>query len=96
MRTRAILALVAVSALAACSTTKTPPPGVEIRWVDRVVEVQKPCPATRPERPAPLARPLPADANALAAVLLSKLIEYAGSGMYADRAEAALDTCLTP
>lgn len=88
--------VIAALALTACSTAKTPPPGVEVRYVDRVVEVQKPCPATRPERPAPLARPLPKDANALAAVLLAKLIEYAAPGGFADRADAALDMCLAP
>lgn len=90
----AVLGLISFALVTGCSTARTPPPGVEVKWVDRVVEVQRPCPATRPERPAPLARPLPTDANALAAVLLSKLIEWAGPGGYGDRADTALDICL--
>jgi hypothetical protein len=91
-----IIIIAGTLALAACSTAKTPPPGVEVRYVDRVAEVQRPCPATRPERPEPLARPLPKDANALAAVLLAKLIEYAAPGGFADRADHVFDACLAP
>lgn len=79
--------------LSACAGT-TPPPAVEIRTVTRTVEVAKPCPVTKPIRPAPLAKPLPTDGVALAALLGLKLGEWSAPGGYGDRAEAALDTCL--
>lgn len=80
-------------ALTACATTQTSPPAVEIRTVVKTVEVAKPCPVTIPERPAPLARPLPADAVRLVALLGAKLVEWAGPGGYGDRANAAIETC---
>jgi hypothetical protein len=82
--------------LAGCGAGVVPPPAVEIRTVTKTVEVQKPCPVTVPVRPAPLAKPLPTDLGKLVAVLGAKLVEYAGSGAYADRADAALRKCTTP
>lgn len=78
------------------SCTRTPPPAVEVRTVEVVKEVQRPCPVTRPERPAPLIQPLPTSAVALAAVLGAKLTEWAGPGGYGERADAALGTCIAP
>lgn len=85
------LTAIGLLALAACSTPA--PPGIEVHTVEVPVEVLKPCPGIVPERPAPLARPLPDDANALAALLASKLVEWSGQGMYGDRAEAYFRTC---
>lgn len=74
---------------AMCGTAE---PGIEIRTVEKVVEVQKPCPATAPVQPAPIG-PLPSDANALAAVLGAKLLEYVGPGKYADQVAAYVRAC---
>lgn len=79
--------------LAACGAT-TPHPAVEVRTVTVVKEVQKPCPVQKPDRPAPLARPLPVDSTQLAALLSLKLLEYAGPGGYAEKADLALKRCL--
>lgn len=81
--------------LAGCGAT-TPPPAVEIRTVEVLKEVQRPCPAKKPARPGPLLRPLPTDAIQLAAVLALKLREYAEPGGYADRADAAIEVCVAP
>lgn len=67
-------------------------PAVRVRTVEVVKEVQRPCAVTKPVRPAPIG-PLPADAVQLAAVLGAKLIEFAGPGGYAERAERALTIC---
>ena len=96
VRTRAALMVALIAALSACKTTGTPPPAIEIRTVERVVEVQRPCTVTKPARPAPLARPLPTDAVALAAVLAEKLAEWSGPGRYGDRADAAINRCTAP
>lgn len=69
-------------------------PAVEVRTQTVVKEVQRPCPVTIPQRPAPLTKPLPTDAAKLAATLGAKLVEYAGPGRYADKADAALKICL--
>jgi len=83
-------------ALAACAHGDPLPPAVDVRTVDRVVEVQRPCAVTAPKRPAPLAKPLPTDGIALAADLGLKLGEYSGPGAWADRMEAALRNCTKP
>lgn len=70
-----------------------PPPAVEIRTQTVVREISKPCPVQTPVRPTKLARPLPEDAVALAALLGSKLSEYAATGGFADQALAAIATC---
>lgn len=82
--------------LAGCSRANRIPPAVEIRTVDRVVEVQRPCAVTIPARPAKLQRPLPTDTTALAAILGAKLLELMGPGGYVDRADAALQSCTKP
>lgn len=87
------LALAPVALLAACATTQTSPPAVEIRTVIKTVEVAKPCPVQAPVRPSPLARPLPNDAVALAALLGAKLSEWAAPGGFGDQALKAIDTC---
>jgi hypothetical protein len=89
------LILVPLLGLAACATTKEcAPPGVKIVTQTVTKEVAKPCPVTKPSRPAPLAQPLPTDAIQLAAVLGAKLLEWAGPGGYGDRSSGALDTCI--
>lgn len=85
--------IAAACLLSACAHTNGPPV-VEQRTVEVVREVQKPCPAERPKRPDKLVQPLPTDGVQLAAVLSVKLLEYAGPGGYADRAEAFFDECL--
>jgi hypothetical protein len=89
------LFLLPIVVLTACAGA-TPPPAVETRIVTKTVEVQKPCPVTVPVRPAPLAKPLPTDLGKLVAALGAKLVEYAGPGRYADKADAALKTCTAP
>lgn len=86
-----IIALVAAFALTACAHDQ---PGVQVKTVEVVKEVQRPCPGTKPERPAPLARPLPTDLAQLAALLGAKLAEYAAPGKYADQADTLIDRCL--
>jgi len=83
-------AIVMLVLLAGCSTVPSVP---EVRIQKETVEVARPCAVTVPVRPAPLARPLPSDSVALAALLGGKLSEYAGPGAYADRAEAAIKIC---
>jgi len=87
------LIVLTLFALAACQTDQ---PGIQVRTVTQTVEVQRPCPGTKPPRPAPLARPLPTDPVQLAALLGAKLAEYAAKGMYADQADAIMNRCLTP
>lgn len=72
-----------------CKTTE---PAVEIRTVEVVKEVQKPCPGETPIRPTPLGT-LSADARQALAQVGAKLTEYAGKGQYADKAEAYFKTC---
>lgn len=77
-----------------CGTGVTPPPAVEVRTVVKTVEIAKPCPVSKPARPARLAKPLPTDAIKLAATLGAALAQYTAPGAWADRMEAALNTCL--
>lgn len=83
------LALIAALALAGCETTQ---PGIEVRTVEKIVEVQRPCPATPPVRPTPLGS-LPDTSPAALALVLAKLAEYSAPGAYADRAEAYFAAC---
>lgn len=78
--------------LAACAT---PEPAVEIRTVEVVREIQRPCiaPGELPERPGAMPRPLPRDSRQLSAVLAQALLRWAGPGGYGDRAEALLEAC---
>lgn len=76
--------------LAACAHDE---PGVRVVTQTVVKEVQRPCAATKPKRPDPLARPLPVDPVQLAALLAAKLAEYALPGGYADKADAAIELC---
>lgn len=84
------LLCLSIIALAGCST---PEPGVRVETVEVIKTVMVKCPGAAPDRPAPLG-PLPTDAVKLAAVLGAKLMEYAGSGGYADRSQAIFDRCL--
>lgn len=86
---------VAVLLLAGCARTNVPP-AVEIRTVTKTVEIQRPCAVSIPARPTKLARPLPTDGTALAAILGAKLLELMGPGGYVDHADAALKTCTKP
>lgn len=88
MTCRLIPAL-ALLALSACNHTQ---PGVDVRTVEKVVEVQRPCPAVRPERPPPLGK-LPEHAQQALAQALAALAAYSAPGMYADQAEAWFDAC---
>lgn len=81
--------------LAGCATTPKPcPPAIpKLEIQKQVVEVAKPCPVDEPQRPAKLARPLPTDLEALAAVLANQLMLWEAPGGYGDRASAAIRTC---
>ncbi len=84
--------LVAALALSGCAHGRAP---VDVRVQERLVEVQRPCPVTVPARPAPIdPDTLPADARDALRIVTAKLLEYAGAGGYADRAEAAIAVCL--
>ena len=89
-----IFPLLAAVALAGCATTSDP--AVEVRYVEVVVEVQKPCPGPVPVRPKPLARPLPSELDKLVITLAQKLAEYSDPGNYADQADAWIKRCSTP
>lgn len=75
--------------LAACSHNE---PGIEVRTVEVIKEVQKPCPGKVPDRPAALGK-LPDTAEAALAAVLAKLGEYSADGQYADQAEAYFEAC---
>lgn len=86
------LILTPIALLTGCGTG-APPPAVEVRTQTVIKEVQRPCAATIPNRPTPLAKPLPTDAVRLAALLGAKLVQWSGPGGYGDRADAALREC---
>jgi hypothetical protein len=92
---RPILASALCLALAGCAT-KPITPAVQIKVVERVVEVARPCAVTRPALPAKLVEPYPTDAVKLAIMLAQKLADYSGPGGYAERADSALVLCLKP
>lgn len=87
--------LVTILALAflllGCST----PTATKVEFQTVKVEVQKPCPVTKPVIPAKLTRPLPSDPARLIDLLTAKLLQWAGPGGYGERADAALDTCVS-
>ena len=85
-------ALLLVILLAGCSTTQ---PAVEVRTVEVVREVQRPCAAVAPVRPAPVGK-LPANAVDAVLMLAAKLLTWSGPGGYADRAEDAIESCTAP
>lgn len=95
MRHLAIYAALFVVALIVPACTRTPPPASATRVVyqDVVKEVSRPCPVKAPQRPGPLARPLPDSPGRVIDLLAAKLKEWAGDGGYGDRADAALKTC---
>lgn len=92
-RTISILETVALFLLTACATDQ---PGIQVKTVEVVKEVQRPCPGVKPVRPAALAKPLPTSLEALAAALAAKLAEWSAPGQYGDKADAVLTRCLTP
>ena len=67
-------------------------PGIEVRTVEKVVEVQKPCPGKPPVRPAALG-PLPSNLAGALAATLAKLAEWSAPGKYGDQAEAYFKAC---
>jgi hypothetical protein len=75
--------------LAGCGHTQQ---GVRIETVEVVKEVQRPCPVTAPERPAPVGA-LPSNARDALRIVSAKLLEYVGPGGYADRADSAIGIC---
>lgn len=87
------IAIIALTALTSCGKP-LPPPATQIQIQRQVVEVQRPCRVDVPQRPAPLARPLPDDLRRLSAALAAKLEEYSGKGMFADKALGALEQCV--
>lgn len=82
--------------LAGCATTPKPCPPVQLPRVETIEVVRtvaKPCAVTKPAIPAPLARPLPTGSDALIAVLVEKLAQWAGEGGYGERADKAISEC---
>lgn len=90
---KTVIAILPVLLLAACAG-RNEPPRVRIEYQDRLVEVTKPCPVEKPERPAKLARPLPETPAQLIDVLVAKLTEWAGPGGYGEKADAAIEACV--
>jgi hypothetical protein len=90
-----VAAFVIMACLPAAMCTRPDQPGIQIRTVEVVREVQRPCPVVKPQRPSQLAKPLPTDAVQLAALLGAKLLEWAGPGGYGERADAALARCIS-
>lgn len=87
------LVVLPLFALTACPGRVQPPqPGIQVKEMVRTVEVQRPCVATVPVRPAKLGA-LPTDAVALVAVLGAKLAEWSGAGGYGERADEAIKRC---
>lgn len=84
-----LLILAPMLLIAACSHSE---PGIEVRTVEVVREVQRPCPGTVPDRPAKLGQ-VPSDPVSALAIVAAKLVEYAGDGKYADQAEAYFEVC---
>lgn len=84
------LAILLPLAAAACGGNERP--AVKVETVERVVEVQKPCPADAPIEPEPIG-PLPTDAIQLAATLGAKLLEFTGPGQYVDQAKLYFRMC---
>lgn len=87
-----LILIPAILALTGCASAGEK--ATKIETVEVVKETQRPCPGDQPKRPAPLPTPLPDDYEQLAAVLAAKLVEYAGLGMYADKADAIMARCL--
>jgi hypothetical protein len=75
--------------LAGCADGPRP---VKVVVQEKIVEVQRPCPVTVPARPAPIGA-LPANARDALRIAAAKLLEFAGPGGYADKADAALVIC---
>jgi hypothetical protein len=93
-RTCAIFALVAL--LAGCGGDHVESAGTKVVYQRVEVPVPTPCPVTKPAKPKPLARPLPADPARLIDLLVAKLTELMGPGGYVERADAAITTCTKP
>jgi hypothetical protein len=96
-RTLSILETVAATLLlAGCGADHVDSAGTRVVYQTVEKEVPRPCPVTKPAKPAPLARPLPADPARLIDLLAGKLLEWAGPGGYGERADAAITTCTKP
>jgi hypothetical protein len=88
------LLIIAPLLLMACEHPQSAGTKVVYQTVEK--EVQRPCPVTVPTKPAPLAKPLPSDPARLVDLLTAKLIEWAGTGGYGERADDALKVCTKP
>lgn len=87
-----MIIIAAMLLLSGCATTS--PQAVEIRTVEVIKEVQVPCPATAPARPDTInPNALPPNAVDSVRLLFARLLEWQGSGGYADKAEAAIEIC---
>lgn len=75
--------------LTACAATT---PAIDVQIQERLVEVQRPCPVTAPERPAHIGT-LPDDARDAARVLAARVLELQGAGGLLDQLYAALAIC---
>lgn len=81
--------------LLACSGCAHEQKGVRVQIQEKIVEVQKPCPVTIPERPATLkASDLPPDARDALRIAIAALLGWQGDGGYGDKADAALRICV--
>lgn len=92
MRNKPGIIFALLVSLAGCGE-KPESAGTKVVFQRVEVPVQRPCPVTKPARPAPLARPLPTDPARLVDMLVAKLQEWAGAGGYGERADAAITTC---
>lgn len=84
--------LILLLALAGCSTTQ---PAIDVRTVEVIKEVQRPCAVQKPVRPAAVGA-LPGQAADAVLVLAAKILEWSGPGGYADQAEDAIENCTAP
>lgn len=84
-------AYLSLAILSGCATT----PAIDVQIQERLVEVQRPCPASAPDRPAHIGT-LPDDARDAARVLAARVLELQGAGGLLDQLYAALAICTAP
>lgn len=82
-------------ALAGCGS-KTLEPAIEIKTVEVIKEIQRPCGVAKPTRPVELKR---VDVLSIATdavrQIYARLQEWQGHGGYGDQASDALDICIS-